>query len=77
MEKSNTLNILKNPFLMERQGKSLYETVKLFFDDRATEEVQHMKMLRGEGNIPVFDILGLFNRGQHEHQRRPQGQIRR
>ncbi|MCF8077199.1 MAG: rubrerythrin, partial [Desulfotignum sp.] len=54
MEKSNTLNILKNAFLMERQGKSLYETardkagdeaVKHFFDDLANEEAQHMKML--------------------------------
>jgi rubrerythrin len=54
MEKSNTLNILKNAFLMERPGKSLYETardkaddeaVKNFFDDLANEEAQHMKML--------------------------------
>jgi hypothetical protein len=26
MDRSNALNILKNAFLMERQGKSLYET---------------------------------------------------
>lgn len=54
MEKSNALNILKNAFLMERQGKSLYETardkageeaVKNFFDDLANEGAQHMKML--------------------------------
>jgi len=54
MEKSNALNILKNAFLMERMGKSLYEKardtasdqeVKDFFQDLANDEQQHMDIL--------------------------------
>ncbi|MDD9303180.1 MAG: ferritin family protein [Desulfobacter sp.] len=48
------LNILKNAFFMEQQGKTLYETardksqdkaVKEFFQDLANEEQAHMEIL--------------------------------
>ncbi|EMS81435.1 ferritin family protein [Desulfotignum phosphitoxidans] len=73
MEKSNSLNILKSAFLMERQGKSLYETardkaedeaVKRFFDDLATEEAQHMKML--EAQFKSIMQSGKFAAGGYE-----------
>ena len=73
MEKSNTLNILKNAFLMERQGKSLYETardkaddetVKNFFDDLANEEAQHMNML--EAQFKSIMQSGKFAAGMYE-----------
>ncbi|MEX1298450.1 MAG: ferritin family protein [Desulfotignum sp.] len=73
MEKSNALNILKNAFLMERQGKSLYETardnagdtaVKEFFDDLANEEAQHMKML--EAQFKSIMKSGKFAAGKYE-----------
>ena len=73
MEKSNALNILKNAFLMERQGKSLYETardkagdeaVKNFFDDLANEEAQHMKML--EAQFKSIMQNGKFAPGSYE-----------
>ncbi len=37
MDKSNILNILKNAFLMERQGKHLYETAR---DHAKNDEVK-------------------------------------
>ncbi|MCA1784603.1 MAG: rubrerythrin, partial [Desulfobacteraceae bacterium] len=73
MEKTNTLNILKNAFLMERQGKSLYETardkaddevVKNFFDDLANEEAQHMNML--EAQFKSIMQSGKFAAGRYE-----------
>jgi rubrerythrin len=73
MEKSNTLNILKNAFLMERQGKSLYETardkaddkaVKDFFDDLANEEAQHMNLL--EAQFKSIMQSGKFAAGEYE-----------
>lgn len=73
MEKSNALNILKNAFLMERQGKSLYETardnagdkaVKNFFDDLANEEAQHMTML--EAQFKSIMKSGKFAAGKYE-----------
>ena len=73
MEKSNALNILKNAFLMERQGKNLYETardkagdeaVKNFFDDLANEEAQHMKML--ETQFKSIMQSGKFAAGSYE-----------
>ena len=54
MDKSNTLTILKNAFLIERKGKSLYEkamdhakdeAVKDFFKDLANDELEHMNIL--------------------------------
>lgn len=73
MEKSNTLNILKNAFLMERQGKSLYETardkagdaaVKEFFDDLVNEEAQHMNLL--EAQFKSIMQSGKFAAGKYE-----------
>ncbi|MDT8380411.1 MAG: ferritin family protein [Desulfotignum sp.] len=73
MEKSNALIILKNAFLMERQGKSLYETardnagdkaVKDFFDDLANEEAQHMKLL--EAQFKSIMQSGKFAAGRYE-----------
>jgi rubrerythrin len=75
MEKSNALTILKNAFLMERQGKSLYETardnagdkaVKDFFDDLANEEAQHMKML--EAQFKSIMQSGKFAAGRYENE---------
>ena len=54
MDKSNTLTILKNAFLIERKGKSLYEkamdhakddAVKAFFKDLVDDEQEHMNIL--------------------------------
>lgn len=54
MDKSNALTILKNAFLIERKGKSLYEkamehakddTVKAFFKELADDEQEHMNIL--------------------------------
>ena len=73
MEKSNTLNILKNAFLMERQGKSLYETardkaddeaVKKFFGELANEEAQHMDLL--EAQFKSIMQSGKFAAGRYE-----------
>jgi rubrerythrin len=73
MEKSNALNILKNAFLMERQGKSLYETardkaeddaVKAFFDTLAAEEQQHMTIL--EAQFKAIMKTGRFAAGGYE-----------
>lgn len=73
MEKSNTLHILKNAFLMERQGKNLYETardkaddpaVKDFFDDLANEEAQHMTLL--EAQFKSIMQSGKFTAGKYE-----------
>jgi rubrerythrin len=73
MEKSNALNILKNAFLMERQGKSLYETardkagdalVKDFFDTLANEEQQHMTLL--EAQFKSIMKTGKFAAGGYE-----------
>jgi hypothetical protein len=57
MKKSNTLNILKNAFLMERQGKSLYEAVKHFFDNRATGEAQFKTIMQsGKFAAGIYEI---------------------
>ena len=54
MNTSNTLHILKKAFLMEQQGKNLYETardkagseeVKAFFQELAQDEHEHMNIL--------------------------------
>ena len=54
MDKSNTLTILKNAFLIERKGKNLYEkardhakddAVKAFFKNLADDEQEHMNIL--------------------------------
>ncbi len=54
MDKSNALTILKNAFLIERKGKSLYEkamehakdeTVKAFFQELVNDEQEHMNIL--------------------------------
>ncbi len=73
MEKSNALNILKNAFLMERQGKNLYETardkvedaaVKSFFDGLAREEQEHMSIL--ETQFKAIMKSGKFAAGGYE-----------
>ncbi|MFN2436946.1 MAG: ferritin family protein [Desulfotignum sp.] len=73
MEKTNTLNILKNAFLMELQGKSLYETardkaedaaVKDFFDGLAQEELEHMSIL--ETQFKSIMKSGKFAAGSYE-----------
>ena len=74
MEKSNTLNILKNAFLMERQGKYLYETardkadnpvVKDFFQSLADDEQVHMNIL--EKQFKSFQNSGRFMAGGFEN----------
>lgn len=73
MEKSNALNILKNAFLMERQGKSLYDTarekakdpdVKSFFDHLAKDEQAHMDIL--EKQFKALLKSGKFAAGLYE-----------
>ncbi len=74
MEKSNTLTILKHALLMERKGKSLYETamnhaddakVKSFFSDLADEEQIHMDML--EKQFKAYMADGKFMAGGFEN----------
>ncbi len=54
MENTQTLDILKQAFLMEKKGKRLYDTaaeqatderVKAFFNELAEDETQHMEIL--------------------------------
>jgi rubrerythrin len=70
MDKSNTLNILKSAFLMERQGKALYETakahadnkeVKAFFQSLVEDEQEHMDIL--EKQFKAFMKDGKFMAG--------------
>ncbi len=77
MDKSNTLNILKNAFLMERQGKHLYETardhakndeVKAFFQSLVEEEQEHMDLL--EKQFKAFMKSGKFIAGGFENDAR-------
>ena len=74
MEKSKTLNILKNAFLMERQGKSLYETardsaddpsVKAFFQTLADDEQEHMDIL--EKQFKSIMSSGKFAAGGYDN----------
>lgn len=74
MEKSHALNILKNAFLMERQGKSLYETardqaddkaVKAFFQELADDEQEHMDLL--EEQFKAYMNSGKFIAGGFEN----------
>ena len=67
MDESITLNILKSAFLMERQGKSLYETakaqaeskeVKAFFQSLVEDEQEHMDIL--ERQFKAFMKSGKF-----------------
>jgi len=73
MDKSKTLNILKNAFLMERQGKHLYETardkaenkaVKDFFQTLVDEEQDHMNIL--EKQFKSYMNSGKFAAGGYE-----------
>ncbi len=57
MYKSNTINILKNAFLMEQRGKTLYETardhaeseeVKTFFQELVEDEKKHIEILKSQ-----------------------------
>jgi rubrerythrin len=74
MDKSNTLTILKNAFLMERKGKSLYEkamdhakddVVKAFFKDLADDEQEHMNIL--EKQFKAYMKSGKFMAGGFEN----------
>jgi len=74
MEKSNTLTILKNAFLIERKGKSLYEkamehssddSVKAFFKDLVDDEQEHMNIL--EKQFKAFMKSGKFMAGGFEN----------
>ncbi len=74
MDKSNTLNILKSAFLMERQGKALYETakahaenkdVKAFFQSLVEDEQEHMDIL--EKQFKAFMKNGKFMAGGFEN----------
>jgi len=73
MDKSKTLNILKNAFLMERQGKHLYETardkaedksVKAFFQTLVDEEQDHMDIL--EKQFKSYMNSGKFAAGGYD-----------
>ena len=74
MDKSNTLTVLKNAFLMERKGKSLYEkamdhakddAVKAFFKDLAHDEQEHMNILEKQFN--AYMKSGKFMAGGFEN----------
>ncbi|WDP91567.1 MAG: ferritin family protein [Desulfobacter sp.] len=74
MDKSKTLNILKHAFLMERQGKHLYETardkaenlaVKAFFQTLADDEQSHMDIL--EKQFKAYMDSGKFAAGGYEN----------
>ena len=74
MNKSNTLNILKNAFLMERQGKNLYEiardkaedeSVKTFFQSLADDEQDHMDIL--EKQFKSYMGSGKFAAGGYDN----------
>ncbi len=74
MEKSNTLTILKNAFLIERKGKSLYEKamehaqddmVKSFFKDLVDDETEHMNIL--EKQFKAYMKSGKFMAGGFEN----------
>ncbi len=74
MDKSKTLNILKNAFLMERQGKHLYETardkaddksVKDFFQGLVDDEQEHMDIL--EKQFKAYMSSGKFTAGGYDN----------
>lgn len=74
MDKSSTLTILKNAFLIERKGKALYEkamehaedeSVKAFFKDLADDEKQHMDIL--EKQFKAYMKSGKFIAGGFEN----------
>lgn len=74
MDKSSTLTILKNAFLMERKGKNLYEkamdhatdaSVKAFFKDLADDEQEHMNIL--EKQFKAYMTSGKFMAGGFEN----------
>ncbi len=74
MDKSKTLNILKNAFLMERQGKHLYETardkaddksVKDFFQTLVDDEQEHMDILKKQ--FKAYMSSGEFTAGGYDN----------
>jgi len=74
MDKSNTLTILKNAFLIERKGKNLYEkamdhakddAVKAFFKDLVDDEQEHMNILEKQFKAYMKD--GKFMAGGFEN----------
>lgn len=73
MDKSNTLTILKNAFLIERKGKALYqkamdhaedESVKAFFKELVDDEQTHMDIL--EKQFKAYMKSGKFMAGGYE-----------
>jgi rubrerythrin len=74
MEESNTLNILKNAYLMELQGKNLYQQavknaesneVKLFFQSLVDDEQEHMEIL--ERQFKAYQKNKKFVAGKYEN----------
>lgn len=74
MEKSNSLTILKHAILMERKGKSLYQTamdhaqeasVKAFFQELVNDEQEHMNIL--EKQFKTYMKSGKFKAGGYEN----------
>jgi len=64
MDKSKPLTILKNAFLMEKKGRSLYEkamdhakddSVKAFFKDLVNDEQEHMNILEQQFKAYIKD----------------------
>ncbi len=73
MNKSNTLDILKKAFLLEQQGKNLYETardqasaeeVKAFFQELAHDELEHMAII--EKQLKSIMKTGNFISGDYQ-----------
>ena len=74
MEESNTLNILKNAYLMEQQGKKVYQQavknaqsneVKLFFQSLVDDEQEHMNIL--EKQFKAYMKNKKFVAGEYEN----------
>ncbi len=64
MDKSKPLTILKNAFLMEKKGRSLYEkamdhakydSVKAFFKDLVNDEQEHINILEQQFKAYIKD----------------------
>ncbi|MCG8567775.1 MAG: ferritin family protein [Desulfobacterales bacterium] len=67
MKPSSALDILKQAYLLEQQGKNLYETardaaadesVKVFFQDLVDDETDHMALLKKQ--MTAFQDRGEF-----------------
>ncbi len=73
MDKSNTLDILKNAFVIEKKGMSLYQKamenaqdddIKTFFKDMVADEQEHMHII--EKQFKAYTNKGRFLPGEYD-----------